>query len=117
MRISDWSSDVCSSDLLRTFDAEVVRPGGVALLEGGGTGDGAAGDVVGKADGFGHASPQTTENPSRKGSSWSIQMVLRPVAMAEPSIDGMIAGWSPIRISSSIRPMKRSEEHTSELQS
>src|SRR3546814_6710672 len=31
MRISDWSSDVCSSDLLDCYDATCEHPGGLAL--------------------------------------------------------------------------------------
>src|SRR3546814_11610860 len=31
MRISDWSSDVCSSDLLQTVDLPVQRPTMIAL--------------------------------------------------------------------------------------
>src|SRR3546814_12366576 len=33
MRISDWSSDVCSSDLIRTVRHESLRSVGVALSE------------------------------------------------------------------------------------
>ena len=38
----------------RAFDAQVVGDGGVALLERGAAGNGAAGDVVGEGDGLGH---------------------------------------------------------------
>lgn len=52
-------------------------------------------------------SGQTTVNPAQKASSRSIQIVLCPVAIADPSIDGMIPGWSPTVASASTRPMKR----------
>src|SRR3546814_15591443 len=32
MRISDWSSDVCSSDLLETGDQPLHEPGGAVLV-------------------------------------------------------------------------------------
>ena len=55
----------------------------------------------------GHLDHQTTVNPLAKTSSSSIQMVFRPVAMAEPWIDGMTAGRPPSSVSASTRPIKR----------
>ncbi len=51
--------------------------------------------------------PQTTWKPAQKGSRRSTQMVLKPVATAEPSIEGTIALWSPTVVSASTPPMKR----------
>src|SRR3546814_13799455 len=63
MRISDWSSDVCSSDLRAVADADRRHQRGVAADEGAGAdagavlqeavvvaGDGAGADVGGRAD-------------------------------------------------------------------
>ena len=51
--------------------------------------------------------PQTTWKPCAKTSSSSIQISFRPVAMAEPSTEGMIAGRPPTSVSASTRPVNR----------
>src|SRR3546814_3014468 len=96
MRISDWSSDVCSSDLIRL---EQVRKGGVeraaervAVIGGVDTicgdhrfhhGGMHGGGIIGKETGRGH----------------------------EPPLEAVSIGWKRCR------SFMRSEEHTSELQS
>src|SRR3546814_18205868 len=37
MRISDWSSDVCSSDLMRAFIGDYIRPDNMKILVAGDT--------------------------------------------------------------------------------
>src|SRR3546814_20082265 len=76
MRISDWSSDVCSSDLLLEADlrmrVEVAPPGGDLLLQGGDAVVVAAGKDRGGRDGGGHLG-----FPPRRAA-------LPPVSHAEP---------------------------------
>lgn len=64
-------------------------------------------DGHGSAGPFGWRWAHRTWKPFQKGSSRSIQMVLNPVATAEPSIDGTIASTSPTRAAASTRPMNR----------
>src|SRR3546814_13369558 len=72
MRISDWSSDVCSSDLLSlevgavpvvdpVGDAAVDRPGPGHAADGGGQG-GAVGRCPGEAHGVGHGGALTAHD-------------------------------------------------------
>src|SRR3546814_16943818 len=63
MRMSDWSSDVCSSDLLAPLDAEALRHDDdqrIALL-GADHGEADAGVAAGRLD---HRLPRTQRSPA-----------------------------------------------------
>src|SRR3546814_8040456 len=116
MRISDWSSDVCSSDLVGAHggdragaagrvrnDRVHARPGAVAHWHGGG-GRAGRGRLPAAAGRVAHG--------GGPGRHWTVHRLLRgaavradPVALAEV---GDVAD---------LRRAQRSEEHTSELQS
>src|SRR3546814_6451604 len=105
MRISDWSSDVCSSDLplMLAHVLETARPGEKLLLVG--FGQGADALIFEITDAIDTARP-------RAGVSGAIanglvtDSYLRMLSFS----DGIDLEWG-------MRAEKRSEEHTSELQS
>src|SRR3546814_6529188 len=108
MRISDWSSDVCSSDLGGSREPSALRfatPDGEATMHA---------DAVVFALGGG-SWPQL-------GSDGAWQGALRErgldVAPLQPANCGFDIGWSEhFAGRHASAPLKRSEEHTSELQS
>src|SRR3546814_4460613 len=116
MRISDWSSDVCSSDLL---DAPVARRAQIVDI-------GKA--AIGQGDGLLYASPVDAEGGQRQAKPPIGQSRLHPRLVAPERI-GAIAvrrggaaqcgeiGRATVRRHRSIGSPARSEEHTSELQS
>src|SRR3546814_2041563 len=98
MRISDWSSDVCSSDLIATVDVQRgIQPSAlparspVTIGVGGGTYGGGLGIGLGTSFGLG------------KGKSRDITVTTLAAQLKRASDEAVI--W------------ERSEEHTSELQS
>src|SRR3546814_9125801 len=121
MRISDWSSDVCSSDLVGRIAAELVdRYGGNRL-----TGpifadeivDGAAGETVMPvyADGFAAAEAEVLLRFGEVGTrDYDIDSVKGCIADVRTGIE--IAS-SPFAEINRHGPAVRSEEHPSELQS
>src|SRR3546814_5396757 len=100
MRISDWSSDVCSSDLLRADISAGTLPL-AALLAPAADGDKAGkGGNAGSGGGAGTALPASRERWSRK-----------PLDLAAlRAIDAAVKLVAKALVA-------RSEEHTSELQS
>src|SRR3546814_1002094 len=99
MRISDWSSDVCSSDLLRP------RAGRGMLVD---TLDTAM--AVGGADLFDHQMSLSSHGRKCSDEGVGAHLVARRVAQ----IRGIGVRQMATRPG---RPLIRSEEHTSELQS
>src|SRR3546814_5196133 len=90
MRISDWSSDVCSSDL----EAEHAGENGA--------GDQADGEGIGDGlDGI----PSLAKGRFAEG------------GLAGIGHDGLLAGWKSCGTAGRSGTVRRSEEHTSELQS
>src|SRR3546814_3483483 len=98
MRISDWSSDVCSSDLARAFVTAVGKLVGFVALVGGVR---ARVDVIRSASGL-------RLRAERDGIAFS-----RVPVGFRSSIATVGRGRSGLRLS---EPGPRSEEHTSELQ-
>src|SRR3546814_10623346 len=96
MRISDWSSDVCSSDLLEPLVREHLVPGAAAHLE-----DlEALGELlVGDVD---------------RGDEAVARVLLHPVEVLEDA--GLRGVWA-CGAQGRDEDVGRSEEHTSELQS
>src|SRR3546814_7517789 len=92
MRISDWSSDVCSSDLLFTFVQQIVRESGYEDLL-------ASGVVLTGGTSLMPGIVELAED-----------VFLKPVRVAVPDYEGSLADVMH-------NPRFRSEEHTSELQS
>src|SRR3546814_2695389 len=89
MRISDWSSDVCSSDLLAVFVEEHL--------------------VV---EAFGRAAAEHARDLRRLGDR--IDQILARHLVIDPERD---PAHRPIDLPLQLRQAARSEEHTSELQS
>src|SRR3546814_2805440 len=94
MRISDWSSDVCSSDLLAADQDDepwsAVEP--IYVVVNGKTGP---------------------DEPARQGLASALSDGLSPLNIAG-DVPTLGTGYSPLWAS---HPVFRSEEHTSELQS
>src|SRR3546814_6982887 len=127
MRISDWSSDVCSSDLLAVVHSGVHaggagRPTVRAARLHQDLGDGVGGDPVGDpgADPDGVADPRP--HPGRAGQSG--QPLADQPLPARDRLDDATAQDGAADRGAGLRdhgvaahPARRSEEHTSELQS
>src|SRR3546814_5904107 len=100
MRISDWSSDVCSSDLL------VVEDAGVDAHE----------HVYGMAEAAGHLGRRDSHAEHHRGvgrTRWPMRV---GVLLAREEALGVSDAREAQRRRTSV-DMTRSEEHTSELQS
>src|SRR3546814_2983987 len=116
MRISDWSSDVCSSDLRRAL----VEPAGLrAGAAQAGVAQWRGGDFVRGGGGGGAARASVQPWLGRRDR----QMGGRAGGVGQ-SDDGDAAGWRAARAGDDDAPARspragagRSEEHTSELQS
>src|SRR3546814_9769096 len=95
MRISDWSSDVCSSDLRRRQPGRQRRPGAEQRAPGGGDRDGLCGAA---------------------GCAPPVALGLEP---GQGTVDGAVApnARGQARAWRLLWWRERSEEHTSELQS
>src|SRR3546814_7934021 len=126
MRMSDWSSDVCSSDLLAPLDAEALRHDDdqrIALL-GADHGEADAGVAAGRLD---HRLPRTQRSPAlgilddaegeavlhRAHRVEGLELGVEVDALRRQLADahrGRAADGAQ-------NAFKRSEEHTSELQS
>src|SRR3546814_3078410 len=123
MRISDWSSDVCSSDLGRTVS---ISNGGTQRLSV------VTGVVAGMLP---NTAPVITSEPSASaaiGETYSYQLaagdgegqaiffglLAAPEGMTVDSETGLLT-WTPPADASALTQVivERSEEHTSELQS
>src|SRR3546814_1542584 len=99
MRISDWSSDVCSSDLRPAHQGDMVHVGGaVGPLEGARQRRMAVIGVEGKA-------------VLARVAGQRIGLVLEPRRHRGPVVQRRLQG------ARALRHHRRSEEHTSELQS
>src|SRR3546814_6618394 len=99
MRISDWSSDVCSSDLALAEDQRAEQQGGDRHQEGdqenvGGAGRGENAEI---------------ENVGKGGADQAERRQRRP--------GGGVRGGCPWPLQQRGQRQHRSEEHTSELQS
>src|SRR3546814_7678181 len=133
MRISDWSSDVCSSDLqerlkplLQGFGGQDFSAG-VSGAAGAGVAAGSGAGVAGAADGSAAAEVTTgsglaaTCGPKPKVSSLWVETIMRTmlVGTISSSATSRSCESCPCRvISTSAPPVSiRSEEHTSALQS
>src|SRR3546814_5044402 len=99
MRISDWSSDVCSSDLLFTFVQQIVRESGYEDLL-------ASGVVLTGGTALMPGIVELAED-----------VFLKPVRVAVPAYEGSLADVMYNPRFSTVLGQSRSEEHTSELQS
>src|SRR3546814_9661663 len=125
MRISDWSSDVCSSDLIMTPDPETL-PGSMPVAE--------AAQFF--AEGSVHRSYPVIDEQGRliglvsrtDALRWRIEGTLPDASLAEHISDASLPTAYPetpcaliadMMVESGIGrvPIVRSEEHTSELQS
>src|SRR3546814_4257162 len=100
MRISDWSSDVCSSDL-RTAPRLIPTKA-------------AAGEADLQARGLSFADATALKQAEKDG---RIKVHLWPVGRGAqlalyPNLNAVAPGWR-----AALRDVRRSEEHTSELQS
>src|SRR3546814_5563347 len=106
MRISDWSSDVCSSDLSTSADRRNGEPGTI---------DGQAGlhRGIGPARAHGGAGGDREQHGERL--DHRVQGRSRPVRPALSDRPG--ARDAPSHLRRGDRRRSRSEEHTSELQS
>src|SRR3546814_3115772 len=100
MRISDWSSDVCSSDLTARFERVYSRDGARAAL------DDFALPVVIKADGLAAGKGVTIAETREEDEAAIDALIAAGRAGGEAVIEEFIDGEEA-----------RSEEHTSELQS
>src|SRR3546814_10445306 len=102
MRISDWSSDVCSSDLLPSFHSISIsaRKFSGACASGAGWGGGDEGGDSEDKGAFAGVPPSRSIRASSPGSGSPAAWTTRSSAISQASIG-----------------MARSEEHTSELQS
>src|SRR3546814_7944577 len=97
MRISDWSSDVCSSDLLP------------------GVGEGWTVSIVG-SDGGSFSSTTGLYTTSGSPASVTLTVTLTPPADSDLDVASVMPG--DITFTATAQdPERRSEEHTSELQS
>src|SRR3546814_5969225 len=108
MRISDWSSDVCSSDLIRFavpnhpwHDTETTAAVRIAMT------------VIVKGASVGEIQQVVNERKRRGETSFDLQRVIGRIQV-DLSIGAEVASASPLK---SNRNLSRSEEHTSELQS
>src|SRR3546814_3621137 len=113
MRISDWSSDVCSSDLVLPAGLEAaggrvthfgmpVDPGNLMLM----------GELDGRpAVGL----PGCARSPKTNGFDQVLPRLVAGLAVSPQDVMRLGAGGLLKEIPS--RPLPRSEEHTSELQS
>src|SRR3546814_9519353 len=116
MRMSDWSSDVCSSDLAQGFDAFDAKTEALALLS-------AAGAPVDNLQVFGEAG--AAWHPGQSGTlRLGPKTVLAAFGMVHPAtlkafdLDGPVAAVELyLDAVPGKRSASRSEEHTSELQS
>src|SRR3546814_4031393 len=91
MRISDWSSDVCSSDLAAASEAEMrtVRGADIAMI---------------------FQEPMTSLNPS-----FTVGRQIAEALQLHQGMDAVAARAETLRLLEVVR-IPRSEEHTSELQ-
>src|SRR3546814_7546037 len=110
MRISDWSSDVCSSDLqpaVERADEQLVAPDRDAAVD----------DVAAGAD-RALAGDLRIEGPQLLAGRGVPRVDLRPgVADIHHPVDDHRGRFLPARVFEAGIPGDRSEEHTSELQS
>src|SRR3546814_3311658 len=102
MRISDWSSDVCSSDLMPSPTRSTASPGSPS-----GRGSSRSWVSAGLADHWVFPRPSKGEVSSPCKSMWTTE---RASSCARAAFSALSA--LPI-----FPPQHRSEEHTSELQS
>src|SRR3546814_5995760 len=105
MRISDWSSDVCSSDLLHpaVADRDHIPPGDAGAE----ADDGAVDPIIGeeglaRKDRRGE-SARDARDPAGFVPAYRLEQAMRRHAEGRQTVED--------------RPIERSEEHTSELQS
>src|SRR3546814_8069689 len=115
MRISDWSSDVCSSDLLRRRRRAVGRAGRVrpaAAARSRMTTHGAAPHPP-RFDCLPGEAKNTMNAPDTRKSLHHLRPRCSPLAVA--IVAGLLAPAPAF--AQDAPPAKRSEEHTSELQS
>src|SRR3546814_6520959 len=112
MRISDWSSDVCSSDRLAIGKGRVVREGSkVAILSLGTRLE----DSLAAADDLAARGLSTTVADARFAKPLDEDLLRRLAREHEVLVtveEGAIGGFS-----AQVMQFLRSEEHTSELQS
>src|SRR3546814_8453567 len=106
MRISDWSSDVCSSDLFRTNQATLLEPDTQATQS--------SPEVGNKG-----VTSTRCRFVTTPGKVVTITAVAAPGARDAASIDVAITGCKFLKaLEIFVKPAAiRSEEHTSELQS
>src|SRR3546814_9535417 len=112
MRISDWSSDVCSSDLLSGGDSLVNQSGASNSAN------------VTQADDGSGATPQNVSDIEQTGDSNSATVnqdtstfAVQSTSYIEQSGDSNTADVTQVDDWQSSSVVQRSEEHTSELQS
>src|SRR3546814_2616990 len=101
MRISDWSSDVCSSDLCRAFRHGHRRPGAIIECRSGG-GDGR---VCGRS------------GSDRRAADHCLGRGVDHILAFRPGIDPFAIDVELVDCREGDGHAARSEEHTSELQS
>src|SRR3546814_6331686 len=107
MRISDWSSDVCSSDLLTDIKIKAGTTG--LLMIGGGVPKNFIQDTVVCAEILGHDDVEVHK--------YAVQITVADVRDGACSSSTLQEAASWGKVSTAMEQMVRSEEHTSELQS
>src|SRR3546814_9177574 len=111
MRISDWSSDVCSSDLRRVIRSVEREPDGTWII---------AADHLDKAAAFEARQRRDRPVTIETLSAVSLDRLPHTDAATWPDKELVAGAPEPIRdagFGREVRAAQRSEEHTSELQS
>src|SRR3546814_3411453 len=124
MRISDWSSDVCSSDLLGTTETTVVAPDGTRTTTT--TRDNAdlattlqqaaADSLLSASGGFGGIATQIGRNGLFGAIVNAVRSDTDSNILSTPSVMTLDNQKASILVGQEV-PVTRSEEHTSELPS
>src|SRR3546814_3869395 len=110
MRISDWSSDVCSSDLANATQVEVVVKRTVAD---------AVDELIVRDNGHGFRADEIVEIFGAVGGSWKHYAANRKTRGGSRILHGDKGEgrWKAFAMGDRVVWESRSEEHTSELQS
>src|SRR3546814_2156031 len=111
MRISDWSSDVCSSDLVA---AGRGGPRDLAQLRAGLEG---AAELKRSLQAMADRPSLLDDTLGRFGAHGTLTDLLSRALVAEPPVDSSAGGFIAQGYDAALDELRRSEEHTSALQS